>query len=238
MAQVHEDIARILTHVEYIREHAEKAEENHKALEKRVDALEHGDIKRTAWAAGAGAAISFIASHIGTIAKFLLGVGLVLLTTGCANTSGIGFAKWPQYSRPVEVLVGPDVLPTCAEKILDGVEFWRDHGATYLTARSVAELPPVPRAAPGTVAVSQPGWPLVEEGYAGVTHPQTERSHRDRLFGAWVEIGWCSPATVAHELGHAIGLNDDYDDTLNVMYFSTQSGQSMGLNDAQIEWVR
>lgn len=236
------DIAEIKTNVKWIKERALEDRAAQEGLEARVDELEKSRIRTSAWAAGFGAAAAFLFSLLKDKLLALLGVGTVLLATGCA-ASPIGFAKWPVYAKPVQVLVAPNTPADCADTILTQVKFWRNQGADYLLDPRTAPIPEYPGADWATIAVEYVGDAIVElhPGAAAVAMPQTEPKLRGdsikQLFATHIALGSCAPSTVAHELGHALGLEDNYEDKLNVMYFST-AGASFGVDDEQRAWVK
>lgn len=207
------DIAEIKTHVLYLRERAEKEEKRGDSLEDRITELEKKAIRTSAWAAGFGAAAAFVFS----ILKDRLLAGLVvLLLVGCSDTGPRGAdARWPDGRKPVTLYLHADMRPECIDAVLQAVEFWRETCLVdYLRPRVVGAswsgwygaLAPV-----GTISARDDETLTRPLGYTRTS--QVARRLR------WARISFslahptdsvCSLHVAAHELGHAMGLEDLY----------------------------
>lgn len=151
--------------------------------------------------------------------KRMLLVGLVLVG-GC----------WPA-TPPVtmEIHVSPSVSAAYWAAIEDGARYWEDQTGVEFVTEIVFESPRTTTSA-GVVVIEQ-----VSDLGGFVAHATPENGGcRVRLTD---NPRHTDVATVAHELGHCLGL-DHVEDRRNVMYGVHWVGAAYEANAEQIEYLR
>jgi len=184
----------------------------------RIEALEKTDAKRTAWAAGAGAAVSALFTSALWVATRLHLLALALLLC-CAAPSPLAHSAKPaeptrhHWPTQVEMFADVDLGEECILSIAEALDFWIANGVTKID-RLVLTKGLEPGLGYITATVGDPG----VERFVASTFLQVDGPNM-----LWADInfrpGYCTPLVAAHEIGHALGLDDSYTDIGNVMYW-------------------
>lgn len=152
---------------------------------------------------------------------------MALILSACGLTTTEQYARWLPTQRPIELRLDAAMDDVCVEAVDVALDYWRDNGVDYLaptsgTVDGSREF--------GLVTVEQAELSPGEVGY-------TNRARlADMMLYARVRLDSCDPLTVAHELGHAIGLNHN-PRSGTVMYFAIGSS-GWELDDDEREWVK
>lgn len=140
-------------------------------------------------------------------------IGLWLLVNGCAGVQPVrvstydcsGNATWTV--RPVIVDIDETMSDKCLVATYEALMWWRAQGATYLLPRLM------PAHYPGFLGFPEAGHisitsGVLSPGIGGETNPGYLWSSGDMVYADIViSKDHCTPAVVAHELGHALGLS-------------------------------
>ncbi len=179
--------------------------------------------RHRAWLAGVVAVLGIIVGRKELMA--LLGCFVIL--AGCVDPVPVGYAlprpgqhfEWRE--RPVHVLVSEDLDPDCVAAIDAGLGFWYDHGVRYLevTYGVLDEL-----TQHGELHVGEIGVTSEEPSAASHAGSTTQYAYDGEMVVAVVRLRpeFCMPELANHELGHAMGLPDEYgeDHIGNVMFWA------------------
>lgn len=137
----------------------------------------------------------------------------------------------PHWCQPPIVAVSDEFSHRCLDNLAVAVEFWKGVGVQFedvglLPAKDMRPGLPVV----GLIQVYPRELPPNVLGQAAIARVSPEC-----IAGSEVELAGCDVQTIAHELGHALGLRHVNDPT-NLMH--PESTGHMGLTDAQREHVR
>lgn len=188
-----------------------------KPLTDRVSALEESK-RRLVWLGSViGAAGPTLAWLIQRYGKYLLVLFLVCMQ-GCTDVPA-----WTE--RPVPVYTGPSLPPECDDALERALAYWADHGVDYLVRAD-------------TDKVIKYGIIVGHQDLRGNVIGQAEL-HRDV---AVISVEHCGGSVglqiMAHEFGHALGLDHVDDDTNLMNPYLVGSGSNLGLTEDQLEQVR
>lgn len=227
----------------------EAVQEALEPMTSRVAALE-ADVKaaKTIGALMAGA-VGFLAPIASWLLPKLIHLVpfLVLLTScaplvGCASLdkSGTHIAETKWLARPVKLVASDAFSPECQEALVEALAFWREQGVDYLSPSVVpaSDKRFDGHTHGGTITIVPNG--EIGSGAAGETYHSTTIT--GAMYSADIHIvdpDWCKPQVLAHELGHALGLVDIYEEesSESLMYWLTSPG-GYGLSPAELEHVR
>jgi hypothetical protein len=164
---------------------------------------------------------------------------LLLFLLACSPGPFGAEASWPRRLKPVEVRVDQSMRPECIAATLDALDFWLEQGVDYLVYRPTpsdwygfqGSYAPV-----GTITIQER---TVPPGALG-TALSRELGHRIRSVRIRLSRDdQCDVATVAHELGHGLGLKHTPIEPVPTfepyLMFPLRSG--MYLSDEEIDWV-
>lgn len=198
------------------------------ALRSEVGALKADKTRAKGWIAGALA----VASFLGTLAHWLVPCAIAALLVGCSLGPNGADSYWHDRWRPVPVLVDASMRPDCVQAAREGVEFWRDLGAPLRAAEVTTDRSVFSKGTLGAIVITERTLALNVRGATECTELET------RIRSAVVRLARdeeCHWAVVAHELGHAQGL-EHADEPYMLMYPWGPGGDA--LSRAEIEWVR
>lgn len=139
----------------------------------------------------------------------------------------------PQFaSRPVYVQASDALSPTCAEAVLDAVEFWAARDVTMVLSSVPWTSPSLDpdQHVPGVVSVR---WDFIDGPVEG--DATLSLTLLCNVFDAKVRLDRCTAGVAAHELGHALGLPH-----LNVpgnLMHETVESMGWDLTLDQLAWV-
>jgi hypothetical protein len=135
--------------------------------------------------------------------------------------------------RPVTLVVSEDFTDECLVAIDQAVMFWRGAGVDYLEMELTHEELDLDDYLPNVIqVVPHDSEGLINDQYLGLTLSY----HNSQCTGAAnIILATCRLATVAHEIGHALGLPHS-DDPKNLMFM--YSNDSLTLTTEQREAVQ
>lgn len=203
------------------------------ALRAEVGQLKTEKTQAKGWIAGALAVVSFL----GTLAHWLVPCAVAALLVGCGETGPWNAdAYWHEHARPVPVYIDEDMRPECVRSAFDAVDFWRAEGVDYLRPeRKPRYWYGFGQEVRGAITITERTTALGQVGATG----WGELVKRMRWARVWLSRDdRCTVATTAHELGHALGLRDIYDEGYRgyLMFWTTLPDQTE-VTDFERFWV-
>lgn len=168
---------------------------------------------------------------------------LALTLTACAplplpleNPTAMSHPRWCPQERPVYVAVAQELGPECLAEVAAGVAYWQALGVDYLSVmvvpRAVISDPPPNRFI--SIVGEAPDDPIA------AADARVARLHPGCLRLASIRLAVCRKQTVAHELGHALGLLEHHPDPGNLMFWAADMNVDgpYGITPAQVDHVR
>lgn len=138
-------------------------------------------------------------------------------------------AEWNPADRPIRLAVVVPMDQTCLDAVADAITFWVTQGVEFGSVRAFGYDPGI-----------RPGVILVKRGHTNppvlaVTH--LGQRHGE-VVGASITLNSCDPRAVAHEFGHALGL-DHHPSSHNLMHpTSVGAWQPWGVTEDQVVIAR
>jgi hypothetical protein len=232
LLRIAQDTAAIQRDVSYLREGREEDRREREALEKkleaaeaRLDTIERSSIRLHAMATALALPLFWILDWLKDRIHFVLPLALLFLA-GCAPVE----KKW--HEQLVPVLIDRTMPPECVAASLDAIEFWADHGVDYLAPGLVV---PAQLKGKGNVTITLGEVPADKVAMTVVSSNEHEGITRARISLKPGSEQACELHTLAHELGHALGLvhNDEPD---SLMFHASE--YSMFVFPDEVERVR
>ena len=160
---------------------------------------------------------------------------LVLLFGSCAAAPAPwGPHHWNESARPVHVLVSDGLDAQCRAAVDEGLAFWMEQGVGYLSVEHVGPGHPAVNGLPRYREIGIGPGPLSDGAVA-----QTFRQFSSQgVYAADITLltpEGCTSQTVAHELGHALGLDDLYEVSLidRLMFWATAGGWKVSAEEQE-----
>jgi hypothetical protein len=153
----------------------------------------------------------FLSSLFCPLYAFLTVLYLASLV-GCAVPVLATPRHWADLDRPVKVLVSQDMTPVCHEATEEALSWWEEQ-VDYLEVEWVPGYDPAVIGVPhvGEIGINHGA---LSPGIGGLTQWDTY-GHTGYMVSASVTIADCKPLIVAHEIGHALGLDHNVDHDAN-----------------------
>lgn len=165
---------------------------------------------------------------------------LCLLLGGCSTVYPYyGTNKWEQEP---ELLIDSSMSHECLKATEKAVELYAEHGIFLVPKYLDGTIVKLRTFSARTITIIKGNLPEPVIGETSVE--EKEQFHQidgkkfKFIFSASIVLEECPVSVVAHELGHALGLDDFYDEehSKNLMYFVDYGNSE--LEDSQIEWIR
>lgn len=207
--------------------------EDFAALNARLTSLELA----AAEARGRGRGWVETAKSVGSAIAFIISVIALFSCAGCAP----GDADFPTglheaWGGEMTVAISPLMSPRCREVTLMAISDWQSIGVSYMHTHVMDDPEWI-----GFLGFCPDGYVCVVQG-----HPTTPRAAAETLWyhdGGWtrnaeITLQTCTVPVVRHELGHALGLEDLYEEKYrgNVMFWS-ETYVGADLLPWQAKWV-
>lgn len=157
---------------------------------------------------------------------------LLLLAACAADDGGVEQLRHRFSHRPVMLVASTDLPDECVESLDHAVLWYRDRSATLVLEHTDPRDPVLNGIATAGEVGVLPG--KLSTGVRGETRLALSLTG-EVIVAAEIVLAECDDITVAHEIGHALGLVH-VPQQGNLMFLATE-GAGWALTDEQLRWV-